>query len=266
MSGKILSVIFALAFCAATALVPTGVAEAQTVIGDGLVVYWSFDAADVNGDTVSGAVGGDDGRLVGGPAVGQGKYGDGLVFDGADDYAEVPEFALGDFTIEVWFKATSAPPMWWRIFDGGLGKAGDMFITPNDPRTGWDIGIAIQIDNVVVGEAGTGVTTVVDQWYHVAVTYDKGGDGIKIYVDGELKGEHVYNEQSFEDWDLPQNWYLAKSNWEADPLFHGIMDELRIYDRALSANEVKQNMTAEGYAVVSPDERLAGTWGEIKRK
>ena len=95
--------------------------------------------------------------------------------------------------------------------------------------------------------------------------YDKGGDGIKLYLDGELKGEHAYNAESFEDWAFPHTWYLGKANW-GDPLFPGIIDEFRSYNRALSENEIRQNMDAESLVAVSPDERLAGTWGEIKKK
>ena len=265
MFGKILTAVFALVFSVATVFMSTGVAEAKNIVADGMVLYWSFDADDVKGDIVSDVVGGNDGTLVGGPETGEGKYGDGLMFDGTDDYVEVPEIALGDFTIEAWFQATSAPGEWCRIFDGGLGAPGDVFISPAYGRTGGDIGIGMHANSPVVGEIGTGVKAVVDQWYHVAATYDKDGDGMKFYLDGELKGEFAYNAESFEDWAFPQNWYLGKANW-GDPLFPGIIDEFRIYDRALNADEVEQNMNAESLVVVSSDEKLAGTWGEIKKK
>lgn len=258
MSGKILTVVFALVFSAATVLISTGVAEAQTVVDDGLVLYWSFDAADVNGDTVSDVVGGNDGTLIGGPTVGEGKRGDGLVFDGSDDYVEVPEISLGDFTIEAWFQATSAPGTWCRIFDGGVASAGDVFITPNHGRTGGDLGFSIETG----AEFGSGVMIAVGDWYHMAATYDKGGEGMALYVNGELKGTNVYNTNSFEDWASPQNWYLAKANW-GDPFFPGIIDEFRIYDRPLSQDEVENNMNASGLAV-APVQKLTSTWGAIK--
>ena len=50
--------------------------------------------------------------------------------------------------------------------------------------------------------------------------------------------------ESFEDWGEGQNWYLAKANW-GDPLFPGVIDEFRIYSRALSDKEIKQNMTKQ---------------------
>jgi hypothetical protein len=69
---------------ALTVFMYANVLEAQ-VIEDGLVLYWSFDEADVKGDTVTDVVGDNDGTLNGGPKVSEGKYGDGLVFDGSKD-------------------------------------------------------------------------------------------------------------------------------------------------------------------------------------
>ena len=69
--------------------------------------------------------------------------------------------------------------------------------------------------------------------------------------------------ESFEDWGEGQNWYLAKANW-GDPLFPGIIDELRIYSRALSDKEIKQNMEAAGLSVTANDQKLVEVWGNLK--
>ncbi len=47
-------------------------------------------------------------------------------------------------------------------------------------------------------------------------------------------------------------------------LFRGIIDEVRVYNRALSEEEINQNMKAEGLAVEGPTDKLAVTWGEMK--
>jgi len=262
MVNKILIIAFVLTFITSTVLISANIAEAGSVIKKGLVLYWSFDKATVEGDAVNDVLGGNDGTLTGGPKTAQGKFGDGLQFDGVDDFAKVPEISLGDFTIEAWFKALSAPGTWSRIFDGGIGAPRDVFITPNHGRTGSDIGYAIHASGGALSEFGSGVKVTVGEWYHVAGTYDKGGEGMKFYVNAELKGSNAYNKESFEDWASPHNWYLAKANWN-DPLFPGIIDEFRIYDRVLSEKEIKQNIEATGFAV-SPKEKLASIWGKIK--
>ena len=151
-------------FSIVAVLMYVNVVEAKQVVKNGLVLYWSFDKATIKGDTVNDVLGENDGTLMGGPKTAQGKFGDGLEFDGVDDFANVPQILLGDFTIEAWFKATSAPGTWCRIFDGGLGGPGDVFITPNHGRTGGDIGIGMHADGPVVGEFGTGVKAAVAQW------------------------------------------------------------------------------------------------------
>ena len=46
---------------------------------------------------------------------------------------------------------------------------------------------------------------------------DKGGDGMKLYIDGVLVGSNAYNTASFSDWGSGQNFYLGKANWN-DPI------------------------------------------------
>jgi hypothetical protein len=262
MYKKILIVAFALVFSLVTVLMSASLLQARQVIDKGLVLYWPFDNTTIKDDAVLDVWGENDGTLMGGPKTAPGKIGAGLQFDGLDDFAKVPEILLGDFTIEAWFKAEKPPGTWSRVFDGGIGGAGDVFITPNHGRTGGDIGYTIHASGGVRSEFGSGVKVTVGEWYHIAATYDKDGEGMKLYVNGEQKGSNPYNKESFEDWAPPQNWYLAKANWN-DPLFPGIIDEFRLYDRVLSAIEIEQNMDATGLTV-SPKEKLAGTWGEIK--
>ncbi len=44
----------------------------------------------------------------------------------------------------------------------------------------------------------------------------------------------------------------------------GYLDEVRLYDRGLSADEIMQNFNAQGFLAVSPSKKLAETWGEVK--
>ncbi len=50
----------------------------------------------------------------------------------------------------------------------------------------------------------------------------------------------------------------------SDRRYNGLIDELRVYDRALSAKEIRQNMNAQGLAVTT--HKLTITWGEVKAK
>ena len=113
--------------------------DGQPVIPKDLVPYWSFDNPTVKGKVVKDVLGKRDGRLEGKPKVSAGKFGQGLEFDGKSDFATMDQIDLGDFTVEAWFKALSAPGTWSRVFDFGKGGPGDFFVTPNHGRTGNDI-------------------------------------------------------------------------------------------------------------------------------
>lgn len=84
------------------------IAKSQ-VITDGLVSYWTLNKADIDGETAMDVFGENDGTLIGSPKIVQGKFGEGVEFDGSDDYCELPQILLGDFTIEAWFSALSTP-------------------------------------------------------------------------------------------------------------------------------------------------------------
>ena len=100
------------------------IVDGQPVIPKDLVLYWSFDNPTVKGKAVKDLLGKRDGRLEGNPKVSAGKFGQGLEFDGKSDFATMDQMDLGDFTVEVWFKALSAPDTWSRFFGFGKGRPG----------------------------------------------------------------------------------------------------------------------------------------------
>jgi hypothetical protein len=94
------------------------------------------------------------------------------------------------------------------------------------------------------------------------------GTSYKLYVDGQEEGLTVTGGANSGDWlddtDQRDNITIGVLKRAAlDDFFNGIIDEVRIYKRALSANEIKQNMNAEGLAVIT-SKKLTLTWGEIK--
>ena len=105
-------------------IVDSRTVDRPSVIPKNLVLYWSFDEPAVTDKTVKDVLGKRDGRLEGNPKVSAGKFGQGLEFDGKSDFATMDQIDLGDFTVEAWFKALSAPGTWSRVFDFGKGGPG----------------------------------------------------------------------------------------------------------------------------------------------
>jgi hypothetical protein len=229
----------------------TNTAKSQ-VVTDGLVSYWTFDNADMEGKTVKDVWGENDGTIVGDPEVVKGKVGEALQFDGADDYVEVPDDESlqlwSSHTLEAWIYQMESRSS--RIIDKiGAGTA-------NGPHLDTHPGTTLR--SCAGNCISTTVTYTLEEWHHVAVTFDDGE--VKLYIDGSVEGEG--DVPSPLDGNNLTLKVAADSNGEN--LFLGIIDEPRVYNRALSEDEINQNMGAEGLAVISSISKVAITWGKIK--
>ena len=78
-----------------------------------------------------------------------------------------------------------------------------------------------------------------------------------FYVDGKLEKEQNYNGP------MATGGPETEIGHAGDGGFVGIIDEVLIYNKALSANEVKQVFEAQGLPV-EPQGKLAARWGQIK--
>ena len=78
-----------------------------------------------------------------------------------------------------------------------------------------------------------------------------------LYIDGKLEKEQNYNGP------MSTGGSETEIGHAGDGGFVGIIDEVLIYNKALSANEVKQVFEAKGLPV-QPQGKLATHWGQIK--
>ena len=238
---------------------PIDTAECGGIVEDGLISYWTFD--DMDGDTVNDVWGENNGTLVNNPEiVDEGKFGNAL--DPAPGYVEFDDSDMpagnDPRTISAWVNLEMIPNSFGTVAEwGAMMDAG---------RFGIMIGTGAKI--LSVGEMADMLSDSaleVDEWSHVTITYDS--DLLRIYINGELDKEGRPGLQ----WgnaarDL--NTVLAFGRIGADPalgeLFaFGIVDEVSIYNKTLSADEVEQNFKAQGLAVNSAG-KAALTWGAIK--
>jgi hypothetical protein len=257
MSIRRFNVILVLAIVA-TALYFTGITKAQFVT-DGLISYWPLDS--MSGDTISDVVGGNDGTIAGDPQIVTGKIGNAMEFDGDGDFVNCGNDAslnLTDgVTIELWMNPTVAgeggpnvgpackaesgvdPWSWQLRYNAPGGFMGFQF-NANPGGSTW---ISVQ-ENLSPG-----------QWYHIVGTLD--GSDIVCYLNGVEKERAAMTAISGGD----SSFFIAQDGWAN--AFNGMVDEIRIYDRALSSAEVMQNFSVDPTAVL-PISKLSITWGEIK--
>lgn len=138
---------------------------------------------------------------------------------------------LNDFTISVWVNPDIIDS-WSRIWDFGSGTSSYMFLTPksNDGYLRFAI------------KSGAGEQTItttklleVAKWSNVTVT--KTGTLAKIYVNGLEVGSNASITISPKDLGPTSQNYIGKSQY-ADPMYKAYIDELRIYDKGMSKDEI----------------------------
>ena len=266
MNGKI-TLILALAIL----VLQMNPAESQ-VVRDGLVSYWSFDAADVEGNTVKDAMGGNDGTIVGAPKQVAGKFGQAFKFSGKPDAIDVGSPANGsldfgddkDFSMVAWIKVDKPPEL-----DGEQSTIVSKGDGGGNARILWKINttkVSVTISHIQDGPTShfLGVKDVTDgKWHHVLFVADR-SEPTRLYIDGKFDAEGEKSDEV--DITTESVMYIGASvriGEDTRRYFEGLIDELGIYDRALTDDEIERNFNAKGLAV-SPQKKLAIAWGEIK--
>ena len=196
-----------------------------------LVGHWSFDEG-------KGRLARDsserynDGQVI--ASWVDGKFGTGLEFDGKDDRVQVADHETLNFTGSITIAAWARPGKQQKdipliVFKGRQTGQYIMRVTPNNRlfATFWK-----------EGKRTTKIETdqpLSDGWHHVAVTYDPAGSKkLRLYVDGRLAKEKVDDG----GWGEPRGRDLTISG-RNNQAYHGLLDEVYLYNRALSPDEVK---------------------------
>ncbi|MBM3241570.1 LamG domain-containing protein [Candidatus Poribacteria bacterium] len=100
-------------------------------------------------------------------------------------------------------------------------------------------------------------------WHHYG--YVKSGTTLTLYLDGTfVVSDACPATHSLVGTELAFGSYRIQNAKDGLYIYKGLIDEARIYNRALSEDEVKKNFVAKGFTAVSPTKKLAETWGEVK--
>ena len=205
-------------------------------LSSGRASYWKFD--DGNGTIVRDSTDGNDGA-VNGAIWTNGIKGGGLSFDG-DDFVEIPGL-IGqpvNITISVWAKLLSKDTYGAELIS--LGDHVGFRLDHNNGTKGFYYdGTNWQSTNTGGFYAGTG-------WHHFVYVIDSTNDIQKVYVDGVQEGSSTYT-QSISYAGLGQNIFIGKHGNGIDTYdFTGLIDDVCIYNRALSDPEV-QDLYSSAY-------------------
>jgi len=198
------------------------------------------DVKDSSGKGNNGTASGDPLHVQGLPG-----YGKALSFDGLNDYVDLPIGSLlstlNSSTFAAWVYITNTAHAWQRVFVfGNPGAAGAnpntyMFLTSNNGSQVVRFAIRTAAVNEQAVNAPAALTT---GWHHVAVVIDSATMRLQLYQDGTPAAGGATTLLPKDLGVTTQNW-LGRSQWTADPFFGGSVDELHIYNRALSESEVR---------------------------
>jgi len=209
-----------------------------------LMGWWKFDEG-AGATALDWSGHGNHARLMGGPKWIAGYDGDALKLDGADDYAVLPIGGLissmSSATFTTWVNFSNIGGAWQRIFDFGSGEGIYIFLCPRTGTTG-----PMRLAITTGGGAGESLidspNTLPAGWHHVAASVKSGN--MQLYLDGAVIASGSTSVVPSDLGQTGSNW-LGRSQYAADGYFNGSLDDFRIYDYALSADEIVKTMRGD---------------------
>ena len=221
---------------------------AYSGIGGSIVGMWLFDELEDNKAKDSSG-NGHDGEIEGNFNLVEGEFGSALSLEGSISIPHEDSLNLVTWSITTWVKL----------------EPGARSILQKEDAANMNYHLKLTADGRLYGGFTRGPGQWRDaygkkkiatgEWRHVAVTRDQ--EALRVYVDGKMEGELVFKgDPSHNKEPITILFGAAK----------GAIDDLALFDRGLTADEVKFIMTKglDEAKVVSQNGKLATTWGKIK--
>ncbi|MBN2110619.1 MAG: hypothetical protein JW705_05985 [Methanosarcinaceae archaeon] len=205
-----------------------------------LVLYLPFDE-DEGIETYDHSGGASHGHIYGAEWV-KGMENHSLKLDGLDDYIEFPatsdKFEEGDHTFSLWTRSTGTRDSTkyvlchynWRI------------LWQSDNEIAFVVGRMNDQDGPSYSVIAD-VSEIREEWIHLAGVYKPSESKILLYINGELAGEEDIGKDRI--WTDYGNYDLSIGNSRhgVATFFEGMVDDVRIYNRALTRQEIRRLMS-----------------------
>ncbi|MCU0914461.1 MAG: hypothetical protein MUC88_07870 [Planctomycetes bacterium] len=224
-----------------------------------LLAWWKLDeegsayAADYSGHDIYGT-------LTGSTRWAEGLLGSGLQFNGSSDYVDFGTpaslYLPVSYTYSVWFKvgkdiAGNSGAQYLLC----IGSRSDLVFGVED-AVGVNGDLSLHYYEAAPGPKfnalGVGQTTwTADEWHMVTATKDAAGH--KIYLDGALRNSDTNTKN--DNYATTRMISIGARGWTNPKIafFNGTLDDVRIYNRALTENEIKQIMRGDPLLAWGPE-------------
>lgn len=180
----------------------------------------------------------NDAKVKNGVQLSAGVLGNGIKFDGVDDYVQIsssPSLNINTnaVTVSLWvnmaYLPSELPVSYGPVFDSD----GDQYVLYADKANN-ELRFKVTTSNGAERPGIKSSDLVAGEWVHIAGVYD--GNNAMIYLNGEKKDSHALTGTVAAN----QIAYLAR-NGSSTTYFKGSMDQIEIYNRALTGEEILNN-------------------------
>lgn len=234
------------------------VSTTSAALDDGLVAHYPFEGSD---NTLADASGtGNNGDLGSAQRVDNGKFGKAIRFANNTDSASVDGSDSltfeGNLTVAAWIhpEALSTGDT-WPEFENRVIYSDQLNLDVLHAKGRFEI----KNPNAWIGTPAAGGDLAVGEWHHILGTYDANAQLASHYVNGELVGTAA-----------PPAIQVAQSNLRFGHMgiqcMVGSLDEVRLYERAFSEDDVRALFQLDPSVSVSPYGSLVTTWANIKSR
>ena len=215
-------------------------------LAQSLVLYYNFDAAPTNGVIADQSGRHNNGHVTGAQWLASGRQGGAMTFAATNDFITVTNndsLNLEKMTIAVWFKTAKSDVVARQIVEKratrgyALGIAGDSKNTHTQGKLVFTINgrYFCRSDNVLT----------YGDWHHAAALFD--GKEMNLYVDGSLQKQTKPCPGALAA--NPDNLTIGMNRTNPEGLeknhsFDGALDELMIFNRALTSDEIRSLISA----------------------
>lgn len=220
----------------------------KTIQKDGLVTHFTFDSDYIFGTTTYDKTNRrNNGVMVNGPSVTNGKFGQGMLFNGNDSYVTIPTTGASTTTgsISFWAHATTTQVSGYLVNTVGTGQR--IYFNYTSSNT---------ID-MVLGSTPTfiaGISAPLGKWYHVVGKWN--GVVGTLYVNGVFVGSSTFSGLT----SILNPMYIG--SFAGSQGFKGIIDDVRFFNKDLSSSEILSlYKTGTNISVKNSNNlNLAGYW------
>ena len=228
---------------------PSATAAAKPTAEQALVMHLPAD-----NDLTDTTPNGNHAALFGSMAQQEGHFGQAITLDGTTNFIQLPATIANsrDMTFATWLNWQGGNS-WQRIFDFGNDTDHYCFLTTK-PSVVNRLRLAIKngtSEQIINAEA----THNTNEWIHVAVTFS--AEAVTLYLNGEAVGISTAITTRPADF-RPVFNYIGRSQFTADPLLKAAIDDVRLYNYALTAEEI-----AALYRASEPVDNIQATTTDI---